>query len=784
MKLLPFAVLVALGSTSLPAQSPPHGMQLLIGDDCANPFVIAGLGTFNYDCQLATTGTEGQNEALCISPGITTDVWYRWTAPASGNATMTLCGSGTLMDSKIAAYAGSVCPVDGTALACNDDYCSTESRILFPVSAGSVYMLQLGSYPGAGFGWYGVFTLSIAPGAPNDECASAAPIAGTGSFAFDNTAASTSTQQGLACGFGYCNNDVWFDWTASATGTCDWSLCGTAGFDTLIAAYAGSGCPAPGTALGCNDDSCGGSTQSSLSFPCVAGQHYLLQLGAYAVGAGSGTFSLDIVSPPANDSCSTPQALGASTGTFPFTLVGASTGAQGQSESACSYLGQTGIESDVWFTWIAPGSARARLSLCTGASFDTKVAVYNGSGCPAAGAAITCNDDACATASEICFDVTAGHTYLIQLGTSPGAAPGAGTFDLSLQPMLPPCTYDDGSSEGMIGLGGGGDMVWLQRFGSAGTSSIVDSIEVAWGSPVFAGASPGNGTPSDVFLWQDGPTQDGDPSDAILLFSSATSVANVDTDTFVSIAFAPIAIQGIFFVGSHLPSSPGQPVAPMDQNCPSARVAWFFGAGVGQQVDYAHPGSNPVLPQSFDDAGFPANLMLRAGCTLDPAQYVCVPGSTGVLACPCANPPAGAARGCNNKGATGGASISGSGSNQLSTPTLVFSTAGENATVGSVLIQGTLLNAGVPFGHGVRCAAGTIKRLYVKLAVGGSITAPQFPADTDIPARSAALGNPIGVGEQRIYQVYYRDTTLLLPGCPLPANQFNVTNAALVTWLP
>ncbi len=805
MKLLPIVVCVAFGSTSPHAQVvaahtpnpktqlrgprplapiPPHPMQLLIGDDCSNPFVISGLGTFNYDCSVATTGAEGQNEAICIATGIDTDVWYRWTAPSSGNTTMTLCGSGTLMDSKIAAYPGSACPLDGTALACNDDYCSTESRILFPVTAGNSYMLQVGSFPGS-FGWYGVFTLSIAPGAPNDECGAAAPIAGSGAFVFDNSVASTSPQQGLACGAGTCNNDVWFDWTANASGVCDWSLCGTAGFDSLIAVYPGSSCPGAGTAIACNDDGCGGGVyESRLSFTAVAGQHYLLQLGAYAIGAGIGTFSLDVAPPPPNDDCSTPVALGTGTGTFPFSLISATTGTQGQQESACSYQGQTGIESDVWFTWTAPSIARARLSLCSGASLDSKVAIYNGSGCPAPGTAITCNDDACATTSEVCFDVFAGHSYFIQLGCSPGAAQGAGTFDLGLVPVLPPCTYDDGTSEGMIGLGGGGDMVWLQRFGSAGSSAVVDSIEVSWGSPVMAGFSPGNGTPSDVFLWQDGASQDGDPSDATLLWSSATSVSSVDTDTFVNYSFAPIPIQGIFFVGSHLPTSVGQPAAPMDQNCPSARVAWFFGAGPGQTVDYAHPGSNPVPPESFDDAGFPANLMLRASCAPDPALYVCDPGSGGTLSCPCSNPPVGASRGCNNKQATGGASSSGSGSNQLSNPTLVFTTAGENPTVGSVLIQGTTLSAGVTFGHGVRCAAGVIKRLYVKLAVGGSISAPVFPGDADIPTRSASLGSPILVGEQRVYQVYYRDTTLLLPGCPVPANQFNVTNGAQVTWLP
>jgi lipoprotein-anchoring transpeptidase ErfK/SrfK len=79
---------------------------------------------------------------------------------------------------------------------------------------------------------------------------------------------------------------------------------------------------------------------------------------------------------------------------------------------------------------------------------------------------------------------------------------------------------------------------------------------------------------------------------------------------------------------------------------------------------------------------------------------------------------------------------------------------------------------------------GAIKRLYVKLAIGGSITAPVLPGDADIPTRSAALGDTILPGQQRWYQVYYRDTTLLLPGCPLPANQFNVSSGAEVTWLP
>ena len=133
--------------------------------------------------------------------------------------------------------------------------------------------------------------------------------------------------------------------------------------------------------------------------------------------------------------------------------------------------------------------------------------------------------------------------------------------------------------------------------------------------------------------------------------------------------------------------------------------------------------------------------------------------------------------------ATGGASITGYGSNSLATPTLFFVTGSENASVLSIMIQGTVLTAGSVFGHGVRCMT-TFKRLFQKNASGGSVTMPAFPIDANIPTRSAALGNTILAGQKRWYQVYYRDNTLLLPGCPAPAARFTATNGAEITWLP
>ena len=120
-------------------------------DSCSSPTAIAGQGSFAYDNTLATTGTEGQNEAICYQFGSSTvdnDVWFAWTADFTGNAEISTCG-GTSDDSKISAYPGSACPTMGTAIACNDDTCGLQSSILIPVTSGSTYMLQFGNFPGA-----------------------------------------------------------------------------------------------------------------------------------------------------------------------------------------------------------------------------------------------------------------------------------------------------------------------------------------------------------------------------------------------------------------------------------------------------------------------------------------------------------------------------------------------------------------------------------------------------------------------------------------------------------
>jgi hypothetical protein len=163
-------------------------------------------------------------------------------------------------------------------------------------------------------------------------------------------------------------------------------------------------------------------------------------------------------------------------------------------------------------------------------------------------------------------------------------------------------------------------------------------------------------------------------------------------------------------------------------------------------------------------------------------QQVCNPGGTGVIGCPCSNPPSGAPRGCNNSSGTGGAIVTGSGNASLAADTVVFTTSGEKPSALSIVLQGNAIAAnGLVFGQGVRCVDGSLKRLYVKSAVGGSITAPQG-GDLSVSARSAALGNPITAGQHRWVMVYYRDPTVL-GGCPA-SSTFNGTGTVDVSWGP
>ncbi len=140
----------------------------------------------------------------------------------------------------------------------------------------------------------------------NDGCASPTTVSGTGSFAFSLAGATTSPEGlPLPCtpqGTPGIRDDVWFCWTATCTGLATFSTCGQTTADTIIAIYAGCGCPDASGLVQyrcCNDNNCN-SEQSSVSCEVVCGEKYTIRIGRKngPVAGASGTFTIDCAGQP------------------------------------------------------------------------------------------------------------------------------------------------------------------------------------------------------------------------------------------------------------------------------------------------------------------------------------------------------------------------------------------------------------------------------------------------------------------------------------------------------
>jgi hypothetical protein len=213
-------------------------------------------------------------------------------------------------------------------------------------------------------------------------------------------------------------------------------------------------------------------------------------------------------------------------------------------------------------------------------------------------------------------------------------------------------------------------------------------------------------------------------------------------------------------------------------------AAWsLLGGGLPSTVHVVRelePSTGAGLYVGGEFGSSPSNdaHLARWGCPGAVGVSFCYGDGTQATPCPCANTGA-PFKGCENSAATGGARLAAIGA--AHPDSIVLTSSGELASVLSIFLQGnTDLSSGVSFGDGLRCVGGALKRLYVKNASGGIVSAPGS-GDLSISARSAQLGDPISLGTTRSYQVYYRDPNLAF--CPAPAgNSWNVSSAIRIAW--
>ncbi|HLP84560.1 MAG TPA: hypothetical protein VK157_09435 [Phycisphaerales bacterium] len=395
--------------TEVPAVVPSN-------DNCATATVaIAGSNPLNN-----TFATNDGLVASCAFLGgpDQNDVWFSYTATTTGFVQFDTLNSTVLDDTTLSIYD----ECGGTEIACNDDAgTGLLSRIVLSVTAGEDYFVRVASYDGAATG-DGDLTITegVAPPPANDLCTNA--IAFTGSTASPITFDTTLAESEGTNPCGGSGPDIYYAYTASATGTALVSLCGSS-FDSTLQVYDGCG---GATVGGCSDDTCG--AQSEVTICVTAGTTYIIQVDGF--GGSSGVGQLAVTETPgsgtvANDECS--GAIVANVGTTEFDN-NCATGGSGP--GTCAAGGADG--ADVWFSFTPTGTCYTIDTDASTGLTDTVIQLFDS--CSAT-TAIGCDDDGGAVgllSSLTVANLTPGQTYFIRVagwGASPNR--GAGTLTIT-----------------------------------------------------------------------------------------------------------------------------------------------------------------------------------------------------------------------------------------------------------------------------------------------------------------------------------------------------------------
>jgi Tol biopolymer transport system component len=198
-------------------------------------------------------------------------------------------------------------------------------------------------------------------------------------------------------------------------------------------------------------------------------------------------------------------------------------------------------------------------------------------------------------------------------------------------------------------------------------------------------------------------------------------------------------------------------------------------SGNGRFVVFRSAATNLVIA---DDNGF-SDVFVR---DLGSPQGSLFCTGDGVTGCPCGNQGL-LGQGCANSTGSGGASMVDFGTASVGGDSLVFSCSGIVPGSASMLLQGDAATSPRHFGDGLLCLGGHGKRMFRGSAGVGGFVALPGAGDPTITARSAALGDPIGAGSTRFYQVYYRDADPVF--CPAPTGStWNVSSGLAVRWGP
>ena len=261
-------------------------------DNCANALPVGDVSNLAFNNTSATHDGSG----TCSTAG--KNLWYCFTAPLTGNARISLCGSG--FDTKLAVYDGCTCGPLGAVLACEDDNCSLQSEAVVAVIAGNQYAIEVTGYSATSYG-AGLLTIETTVPPPNDECTAVTPVVLTTgvpvTFVGDNTNAAPDCAS-------FPGPNVWEAFTLTECSNVTLDYCGTSPAFGNAWLNLGIGCPCldftDGAAFDVTTCGDGNVTMTWLSLP--AGTYYYPVMNDAANGA-VGPYTIHVVSSSVTGYC-------------------------------------------------------------------------------------------------------------------------------------------------------------------------------------------------------------------------------------------------------------------------------------------------------------------------------------------------------------------------------------------------------------------------------------------------------------------------------------------------
>ena len=314
-----FVDVSSAGGSLSPGQSTQLTVSLNAAANALPPGLNAGLlqiGGLERDIQLAVTSggltndfflsptalsgvnvnTGGSNIDATSEPGEPfhgdnvggASVWWSWTAPASGLASVSTAGSN--FDTTLGVYTGGA--VDAlTTVSSNDDADGTlQSRVTFQVVGGQTYAIAVDGYNGDS----GSISLAIVSGVAavsGDRFGQPQGLADLNTPLFSTNEGATREAGEPEHAGNPGGASVWFEWTAAGTGIVTVDTFNST-FDTLLAVYSGTGLGSLAL-IGENDDfdSGAGDFSSVVSFQAIAGETYRFAVDGWGGDQGDLTLS-------------------------------------------------------------------------------------------------------------------------------------------------------------------------------------------------------------------------------------------------------------------------------------------------------------------------------------------------------------------------------------------------------------------------------------------------------------------------------------------------------------